>query len=437
MDDVRPIEEGQLRNRVWIRGQAIFRSLRDDDPERWQRLLRSVYRSRGGPECLCNGEKQTLALSVARHGAALVLRRMPGDGPKHHPLCESYGAMVEPAGSGNRNSAIQAALDGRTDINVDVPLSVVTSSAPEKTDTLQASTRKKQREGISLLGLLQFLWERAGMNQWVPPGGGARGERTLGMVYSKLAQELEELSIRGRHADAVCYVPEGSELDEQKLRGREAAFQAQLDSLIAGSTATSNPILVLVAEVRQMFPSKYGMGMKVKGMSDAFVVWIDEEQSSRIHEQWVHEMRLLNAQRQGQPDKEAGRVIVAVGVKRKATGRLGWVYGALMATNHDYIPTGSEQEAAVADALVRQHRAFKRPLRYLGDGEAPPSFILTDVNPPVDMEVRGPSPSSHRGQMGKRTKMRESDPAWSWEPSTGQSLPAFPSVPKTAASLPR
>lgn len=73
------------------------RRYRGDSPA-LQAALSGVYGTDERPRCLCAA--QGIEMYVARH-AQLVIKRMPGTGPAHHPSCPSYEAPASESGLGS------------------------------------------------------------------------------------------------------------------------------------------------------------------------------------------------------------------------------------------------------------------------------------------------------------------------------------------------
>jgi hypothetical protein len=99
-----------------------------------------------------------------------------------------------------------------------------------------------------------------------------------------------------------------------------------------------------------------------------------------------------------------------------------------METTGRFIPVESGFEALVANALVEEGRAFVKPLRYTGQEEVHPDFVLTDTKRPWYLEVFGmATPQYLERKRAKITHYRESGKLlWSWDAAAGTQLPPFP-----------
>lgn len=419
------------RDLVRISGQVVSRTLRENDPQRWQALLASVYRdSEDRPHCLCRGGKDPLPMSVARHGGGLLLKRMPGDGPRHHQACESFGVEVA-CENHEQDAAIRRATGGGYDINLAVPLSLGGSDATGGTTAGRIDTQETRRS-LPLLGLLHFLWERSGLNRWAPPRDGERPERGLGTVYTALAQELSEVTIKGLQGDQVCFVPVGGGISQDQLEERRKALQASF-SRDQGSTAPNDrPITIVVGEIRQVFDGKYGTGIRLKWMPDSSTIWLRPDQARSFRESWPAEFDIIRENQTGRAEGGVGRVIVAAGIYLTKAGGLAWYSGDFMRTTRSYIPVGTRRESMVAEALVRQHRAFIRPLGRSDAHGLHHSFTLIDTWPHTDLRVADHrSPRQHQATShGPGRSAGE----WIWS-EEGQAMPPFPMPSKAVNDL--
>lgn len=109
---------------------------------------------------------------------------------------------------------------------------------------------------------------------------------------------------------------------------------------------------------------------------------------------------------------------------------------ALMTVSTRYIPLDSRYEEMVEARLWQEKRAFIKPLRYDGEEDVFPDFMLTDV-PGTDalpMEVFGMNTPEYLQRKRVKTAIYDreygADNWWQWEASgdhEGHCMPAFPS----------
>ncbi|WP_238493694.1 DUF1173 family protein [Pantoea ananatis] len=107
---------------------------------------------------------------------------------------------------------------------------------------------------------------------------------------------------------------------------------------------------------------------------------------------------------------------------------------ALMSVSPRFIPLDSGYEGMVEDRLWQEKRAFIKRLRYDGDEDVFPDFVLKDV-PCVDalpMEVFGMSSPDYLRRKQAKSAHYDSEYGagiwWYWNAAEKSDMPAFPPV---------
>ncbi|WP_242455724.1 DUF1173 family protein [Pantoea agglomerans] len=111
------------------------------------------------------------------------------------------------------------------------------------------------------------------------------------------------------------------------------------------------------------------------------------------------------------------------------------IEAALMTVSRRYIPLDSAYEELVEERLWQEKRAFMKPLRYDGEEDVFPDFVLTDVRgaESVPMEVFGMNTPDYLQR--KREKIAHYDKEfgtgrwWKWDvtdPAQKDDIPDFP-----------
>lgn len=323
------------RDRVLIAGEVVSRGLRDEDPAHWQLLLRRALASGERPQCLCRGGSMSLPMVIATHGRTLVMKRMPNTGLDHHPDCESHGGHESRvAGIGKNSGALKPLAGGLLEAKLDVPLNTLTGAGRSS-----LGVEKKQealpsvgvtRSAISLLDFLKLVWERAGLTS-MPPGGAGR---RLGEVYAKIGEELEELALGGRPARERVFVPD-TRLDAQAMESKREELGVLYMQLQASASEGRRPVLLLIGEVRDLFPSRYGMGMRLKGMPDDRPVWLSRGDIADLLKSFPGVKSWMEEAAAGSGLHTKGMVIA--GVQMSRDGNLNWVYGGWLDVGLDYL----------------------------------------------------------------------------------------------------
>lgn len=327
------------RDRVRIAGEVVSRGLRDEDPAHWQLLLRRALGSGERPHCLCRGGSVSLPMVIATHGRTLVMKRMPNTGMDHHPDCESHGGHESRvAGVGKTSGALRQLPGGLLDAKLDVPLHTLTGAgrcAPLLAKKKEAQSRDvMSRSAMGLRDFLLLVWERAGLTS-LPPGGGVG--RRLSEVYAKIGEELEELALGGRPARERVFVPD-TRLDAQAMESKREELGVLYMQLQASAPEGRRPVLLIVGEVRDLFPSRYGMGMRIKGMPDDRPVWLSRGDREDLLKNFPGVKSWMEEAAAGQVIHT--KAIVLAGVQMSREGNLNWVYGGWMEVGLDYLPHG-------------------------------------------------------------------------------------------------
>ena len=95
-------------------------------------------------------------------------------------------------------------------------------------------------------------------------------------------------------------------------------------------------MLLIVGEVRDLFPSRYGMGMRLKGLPDDRPVWLSRVDLADTLESFPGVKTWMEEAPAGQGLHT--RAMVIAGVQMSRDGSLNWVYGGWMEVGLDYLP---------------------------------------------------------------------------------------------------
>jgi Protein of unknown function (DUF1173) len=431
------VEVAGHRDLVRIAGKVVCRRLREEDPDRWQRLLGKAVHLGVRPECLCRGQARALPMVVAEMGRLLFLKRMPNSGQDHHPACESYGGNERRGPKhGDRRNSLQKLDSGLVDVHLDVPLSTVVGAGcgDGKAEGVHLpKTGGPGRGEVSLLGMLHLVWERSGLNAWVADAGQVK--RRLSFVYNKVAQEVQELAISGKPASERWFVPDAN-LDGEALARKREAMDMMYMRLQAQEHQGRRPVLMVAGEVRSIFQSTYGYGLRLKGLPDDRPIWLTKGAMERLQRSWPSVAQWIG--RREEEPLSTGKAFLMAGVQASRDGNFNWIYGAWMDLSDDYIPVDSRYERTVAEALVRQVRSFYKPLRYDQSAKTHPDFVLTDAIPgDVVMEVYGMQTPEYLARKREKTRIyrEEGRMTWEWNASQGDPLPAFPGKGKEQTNV--
>lgn len=393
-----------------------------DYADGWKRVLLMAH-GKAEVRCCCPGTGARL-LSIHSRAASdrFHLARYPETGSEHAEDCIYYGVDPSMSGMGSyRRGVIQELDDGNVKVKLRVGLQQRPTSAPEEIDKSPASkvAAARPRSGqtaMTLLGLLHYLWTKAGLNTWSPA---MTGKRSLGVVHYHLMRAAQA-TIVGRQRLAHNLLVSTPTPDGQ---------QAKHNAAKALEAVTHRRRLVVVAPLAaHKDGSDSGPQLPVAHFHGIPHLSVDEEIWKSLQRRFLSEM---NAWASGNPV-----VVVAQTEPPKAAGgsmRAQVVDASLMHVTKDWIPVDSGFEHLVADQLVAQRRRFEKPMKFdAGIDAVFPDFWLKDLGTPIPMEVWGMGTSEYLAR--KADKAAHYDRTygkgawWSWNAYADEILPEFPAM---------
>ena len=170
-----------------------------------QQVLAQVYDGAQRPRCLCRDGG--VEMYVARHGR-YVIKRMPETGSQHHPGCPSYAPEAAQSGLGELiGDAVLETQPGQVELRVDFPWAhaLVTAHGRARVERESPAEVQAPRRRMSLRAVTHFLFERAGLNRWVPA---MAGKRRQGVIQKYLMEAAADVAVKGERLARRLYVPE-------------------------------------------------------------------------------------------------------------------------------------------------------------------------------------------------------------------------------------
>ena len=188
-----------------MEGQRFFvkgRTYLSGDPA-LQDALANTYDTPERPRCLC--APGGIEMYIAKH-RDYVIKRMPDTGHKHHPTCPAYEAEAGTSGLGQLlgESVIEHSPES-IELRVGFPFARVPGRALPHGDPVPVAEVHASRHRMSLLAVMHFLYERAGLNRWYPA---MEGQRNQGVLCKYLLEAAEEVKVKGDRLSDRLYVPE-------------------------------------------------------------------------------------------------------------------------------------------------------------------------------------------------------------------------------------
>jgi hypothetical protein len=391
---------------VYLVGGQQFRP----DSAGFVEAIAAAHAENHRPRCLC--WQGGIEMYVARLGDGFIVKRMPNTGSQHAPGCPSYEPPPEFSGLGQvLGSAItEDPATGETTLKLDFSMSKIAGRSAMPTSGGDSDSVTSSGTKLSLRGLLHYLWDQAELTRWHP---GFAGKRTWGTVRKHLLLAAENKIARGDSLRSRLYVPEVFSVDQRDAIN--ARRTAHWSSTIAAPGKPQH-LMLLIAEVKEIVPARYGFKAVVKHVPDhAFA--LDEQLYRRLGRRFESELALWGAA------EDINMVIIAT-FSVAATGIPTIVELSLMPVTRHWLPVEDGFERQLIDRLASDGRSFVKGLRYnLGAESALATATLTDCegSAPLLFVVRAGIEDS-----GQYLQVCDaSRPVWLWNPSS-EVMPSLP-----------
>jgi hypothetical protein len=365
------------------------------------------------PRCMClvEGVEMYVARLAGSNGGYIV-KRMPDTGSHHAPDCPSYEPPAEFSGLGQvLGSAItEDPATGETTLKLDFPLTRTPGRSQMPPAGGDSDSVASDGTRLSLRGLLHYLWDQAELTRWHP---GFAGKRTWAMVRRHLLQAAEHKLARGDALRARLYVPEPFALDQRAAINARRLAQWQ-HAVVA--PAKPQQLMLLIGEVKEMVPARYGYKAVVKHVPDqAFA--LDEQLYRRLGRRFEAELALWSAS-----DDIHMVMIATFGVSSAGVPAIHEL--CLMPVTRQWLPVEDGFEKQLLDRLIGENRSFVKGLHYnLGRTEGIASAALTDCEGTAPMLFIVPA------GLDDATSGHSTDDAraqvWVWRRS-GEPMPPLP-----------
>lgn len=390
----------------------------------WQSVLKAAY-GRADVRCACRGAgPKRLAVKYFEVSDAFSLARFSLSGGEHAPDCRFYSPSHSQSGlCADASGVIEQRPDGSVKIRLEIGMiertDVAAPAAPRTTPTNRAPSAKQA--SMKLLGLLHYLWEEAGLNQWKPA---FVGKRRASLSYWWVNNAAENVwAGHVKLVDQLLLPAFGAETREaERNRARvTGALDAKHRMLVIAPLAAYTP------ERAESMDRQLKIG-GFHGMPIAFMqkgLW---ESTTR---------RFPNAS--GAWRSGHGTVAIAqIEIKQGPKGISASVIDlALMSITADFIPVDSSYERIVAEKLVTQGRAFLKQLRFTaGSDQVLPDFILTDTPREVPLEVFGRNDAQYLLRKQEKCAYYNAQYGqagwWNWDAAASDAPSSMPPFPKRA-----
>lgn len=365
------------------------------------------------PRCMClvDGVEMYVA-RLAGTNEGYIVKRMPSTGSHHAPDCPSYEPPPESSGLGQvLGSAItEDPATGETTLKLDFSMSKIAGRSVMPATGGDGDSVASGGTKLSLRGLLHYLWDQAELTRWQP---GFAGKRTWSTVRKHLLLAAENKITRGDSLRSRLYIPEVFSVEHRDAISARRMAQWSQAVAVPGKP---QQLMLLIAEVKEIVPSRYGFKAVAKHVPDqAFA--LDEQLYRRLGRRFESELALWGAA------EDIHMVIIAT-FSVAATGIPTIVELSLMPVTRYWLPVENGFEKQLIERLLADGRSFVKGLRYnLGADSALASATLTDCegSAPLLFVVHAGVEESGR----YRQVCDPSVPVWLWNPSS-EAMPSLP-----------
>ena len=387
--------------------------------------IAAAHASHLRPRCVCLVEG--VEMYVARRAGTtegFIVKRMPDTGSHHAPDCPSYEPPPEASGLGQvLGSAInEDPATGETTLKLDFAMSKIAGrstvpTAGEDSDSVTSNGMK-----LSLRGLLHYLWDQAELTRWHP---GFAGKRSWAIVRKHLLLSAEHKIARGSALRMRLYIPEVFSVEQRDaINARRVALWAQA----VATPRHAQRLMVLIAEVKEIVPARYGFKAVIKHVPDqAFA--LDEHLYRKLGRRFEPELALWSS-----ADNVHMIVIATFGVSEAGIPTISEM--SLMPVTPQWLPVENSFERRLVEHLVAEGRSFIKGLRYnLGRTQALACATLTDASEPAPVLFVVP-PAIEQTQWLHELTQAGHDAgkvAWLWLPAV-EAMPALPERRPTGPS---
>lgn len=375
--------------------------------------IADAHASHQRPRCMClvEGVEMYVARLAGPNGGYIV-KRMPDTGSHHAPDCPSYKPPAEYSGLGQvlGSAVTEEPATGETTLKLDFPLTRMPGRSQMPPAGGDGESVATDGTKLSLRGLLHYLWDQAELTHWQ---SGFAGKRTWGTVRKHLLLAAEDKIARGDSLRSRLYIPEVFSVEQRDAINARRMAQWSQAIAIPGKP---QHLMLLIAEVKEIVPARYGFKAIVKHMPDqAFA--IDEQLYRRLGRRFAPELALWGAAADIHMVMIATFGVSSVGIPA--------IHGlCLMSVTRQWLPVEDAFEEELVERLVAEGRSFVKGLRYnVGSSNAVASAALTDCETAVPLLFIVHGETSKEQQFA--TDGAPASPVWQWHPQSG-AMPPLP-----------
>lgn len=277
---------------------------------------------------------------LAKTNESFIVKRMPNTGSLHAPDCLSYEPAAEFSSPGNaiRSAITDDSATDETTLKLEFAMSKMAGHGTVPTADVDRDSVARSGTKFSLRGLLRYLWNEAELTRWQPE---FTGKRTWSTVRKHLLRTAENRMVSGNSLASRLYVPELFSVEQRNAIG--ARRTAHWSRVIATPGAHQH-LMLLIAEVKEIVPARYGFKAVVKHVPDqAFV--LDGRLYRSLGRHFESELALWSA------TEDVHMVLIAT-FRVSAAGVPTIMELSLMPVTRQWLPVENEYENQLVERLV-------------------------------------------------------------------------------------
>lgn len=359
------------------------------------------------------------------------LARWSYSGSEHAPDCRFYSVWAdEKQGEIYTSDVVKALSPGYFRIKLPTGLQkkVHTERDAFEPSAPKSGGKRRRQPAMRLLGLLHFMWEQAEINHWHPNFD----KRTRDDAWAawRLKQMAEKISVGKTSLKSVLLIM--ARPGTQEIKNNWAMIDA---------AATSNKRLIMITYLK---PCTNGEGGSLNGTLPLTLAAgfpsldVPADLINRLNRSFARE---LGDWRRGQKVMLIAETEPPVKKFRQRDGKpvpyntCTVIDAALMTVSPRFIPLDSSLEGVIEEKLWQEKRQFIKPLRYDGEADVFPDFLLKDVpsreivplevfgmNTPDYLERKAVKLAHYREEFGEGNW-------WSWDAYKADALANIPAFP--------
>ena len=389
-------------------------------PTEAQDILARAHAGGARPLCLCTSPPPGLVVAQTRQ---FILRRLPGDGPSHHPTCVHFSPSDEQSGRALVAGAFQGDAGDLLAVRLAFAFTRRPGTAIPRGPGTPAETVKSSDRGLTCGGVLHMLWDDAEFNRWYPAMEGKRG---WGVVRKYLLAAASGVTAKGAPLSEHLLLPLPYRPGDEEQT--EVAHQAMIAPLFTTDQRGVKPIRLFIGELKSIDTPPTGPQLACANFF---------QHPIKIAESMVRRLRKLYATALAMLDAEMEIRIVLCGTVLGDAGHLIADQVFLMPTTRNWIPFSNRYEYDLVQRMTNERRWFIRPLGYDARSDLPiHSFLLTDTGDQVTALNVIP-PALPGDVVARREALIQQAPgSWVWKVEQQEIAPPLP-APQRRTQAPK